>query len=189
MKIISDESRQALVDVPMTCRSAGSPVVSVKTRSICELVRAHLCTNNEGGALVEFAVVLPILLLTLMGIFTFGIAMNNYSELTESVNNGARVLAINRGQTTDPCALTVAAIYAAAPTLAQTKFVFTFVLDGTTYTGTSCSSSSTTTGAAAYLVQGKSAEVTATYPCNLTVYGVNYAPGCTLRAQTTEIVQ
>ena len=66
---------------------------------------------------------------------------------------------------------------------------FKLVLNGNTYTGTSCSSSSSTTGAAGNLVQAKAAQVTVTYPCNLAVYGRNYFPGCTFTAQTTEIVQ
>jgi Flp pilus assembly protein TadG len=193
MKTISDETRQALVDVRRMCHSAALPVVSVKARSICERIRAHVCASNEGGALVEFAVVLPILLLTLMGIFTFGIAMNNYNELTESVNNGARLLAISRGLTSDPCATTVAAIYAAAPSLPQLDstgklqlFTFSFVLNGTSYPNkTSC------TAGVANLMQGQghAAEVTVTYPCNLSVYGTNFAPNCKLQAQTTELIQ
>ncbi len=168
--------------------SAGQDSVHRSGSSIAERVRSRL-RDNEGSALVEFAVVLPVLLLVLTGIFTFGVAMNNYNELTEAVNTGARQLAISRGQTTDPCATTVAAVYAAAPTLNQSKLAFSFALDGTAYSGTSCSSSSTTTGAAGNLVEGQAAEVSVTYPCNLAIYGINLAPSCTLQAQTTELVQ
>jgi hypothetical protein len=31
--------------------------------------------------------------------------------------------------------------------------------------------------------------VTATYPCNLTILGVSYVPGCTLSSQVAQIVQ
>jgi hypothetical protein len=31
--------------------------------------------------------------------------------------------------------------------------------------------------------------VQVTYPCNLNVYGVNFAPSCTLTAQTTEAIE
>ena len=37
--------------------------------------------------------------------------------------------------------------------------------------------------------QGQPATVTTSYPCNLTVYGYNFAPGCTLTAQSTESVE
>jgi Flp pilus assembly protein TadG len=145
--------------------------------------------DERGAALIEFAVTLPVLLLVVTATCTFGVAFNNFLIVTEGVSVGARLLAISRGQTTDPCALTATAIYNAAPSLTHSKFLFTFVLNGTTYNGASCSSSSTSTGAAANLVQGQSVQVTVSYPCTLGVYGANLAPSCSLKAQTTELVQ
>ena len=150
------------------------------------------CTHggeDSGQAAVELALCLPILLLVVMGILTFGLAINNYIMLTDATGVGARAMAISRGQTTDPCSTASAAIYAAAPLLTPDSLTFTFNLNGTTYTGASCSSGSTTTGAASHLVQGLPAKVTVTYPCVLQVYGTDYAPGCSLQAQTTELVQ
>jgi Flp pilus assembly protein TadG len=162
--------------------------------TLVERARAAICGHrwlrrDEGGALVEFAIVLPIMLLMLTGISTFGIAINNYMVLTEGTGVGARILAISRGQTLDPCNTTVSAVESAAPNLNPANLRFTYVLNGVSYSGTSCSSSSTSTGAAGNLVQGKNAEVTVTYPCSLAVYGYNYATSCTLQAQTTELVQ
>jgi Flp pilus assembly protein TadG len=145
--------------------------------------------QEQGQAMVEMALVLPVLLLVVTGILTFGLAFNNYVMLTEATSVGARALAISRGQTTDPCATTSSAVYAAAPLLVSSKLSFTFVLNGTTYTGPSCSSGSSTTGAAGNLVQGNNAVVTVSYPCSLAVYGGNYAPSCSLQAQMTELVQ
>jgi Flp pilus assembly protein TadG len=149
---------------------------------------AH-CFNEQGQAMVEVALVLPILLLVLTGILVLGLAFNNYLILTEATNVGARALAISRGATTDPCATASSAVIAAAPLLVPANLTFTFALNGTTYSGSSCSSGSTSTGAAANLVQGGNALVTVTYPCSLAVYGANYAPGCVLQAQITELIQ
>lgn len=146
-------------------------------------------SREEGNALVEMALVIPILMLIVTALFAFGIGLNNYLELTDAVSIAARQMAISRGQTTDPCAQAVTTIERAAPQLKPASLTFTFVLNGTSYPGTSCSSSTTTTGAAGNLVQGASAQMTVTYPCNLAVYGRNYAPSCTLTAQTTELVQ
>lgn len=164
--------------------------------TVKELFRARFRRSNEKGqALVEFALVLPVLLLVVTGMLAFGIFLNNYLTLTDAVSTGARQLAISRGQATlpsgvvDPCALTVNAIKSAAPFLVPANLTFKFVLNTTTYTGTTCSSASNSTGAAANLVATKPATVTVTYPCTLAVYGINYAPSCTLTAQTTEIVQ
>jgi Flp pilus assembly protein TadG len=145
--------------------------------------------NEEGQAMVEMALALPVLLLVLTGILTFGLAFNNYVLLTEATSIGARTLAISRGATTDPCATASSAVIAAAPLLTPASLSFSFVLNGASYTGTSCSSGSSTTGAAANLVQGSNAIVTVTYPCSLAVYGANYAPHCSLQAQMTELVQ
>jgi Flp pilus assembly protein TadG len=151
---------------------------------------ARQCARHENGqAMVEMALALPVLLLVLTGILTFGLAFNNYVLLTEATSIGARTLAISRGATTDPCATASSAVIAAAPLLAPASLSFTFVLNGASYTGTSCSSGSSTTGAAANLVQGANAIVTVTYPCSLIVYGANYAPHCSLQAQMTELIQ
>jgi Flp pilus assembly protein TadG len=145
--------------------------------------------NEEGQAMVEVALVLPLLLLVLTGIFAFGLAFNNYILLTEATTIGARTLAISRGATTDPCATASSAVIAAAPLLTPANLTFSFSLNGVSYTGTSCSSGSSTTGAAANLVQGANAMVTVTYPCSLVVYGGNYAPQCSLQAKMTELIQ
>jgi Flp pilus assembly protein TadG len=154
--------------------------------------------GEQGGSLVEFALVLPLLLLIITGFTTFGIALNNYLELTEATGIGAQQLAILRGNTLDPCSVAAGAVEEAAPYLTPANLTFTFVLDGTTFgpyagnttwSSSTCASASNTTGAAGDLVQGQSADMIVTYPCNLAVYGINYAPSCKLTAQVTEIVQ
>jgi Flp pilus assembly protein TadG len=145
--------------------------------------------KQEGQAMVELALVLPVLLLVVTGILTFGLAFNNYLLLTEATSVGARTLAISRGETTDPCATAASAVYAAAPLLVAANLSFSFVLNGSAYTGASCNSGSSTTGAAGNLKQGAYASVTVSYPCSLAVYGTNYAPNCSLHSQISELVQ
>ena len=145
--------------------------------------------GEEGGAMVEMAIVLPVLMLVVTAIFSFGITLNNYLELTNAVSIGARYLALQSQQVLDPCATAVAKIEQAAPYLKPANLTFTFVLNGTSYSGTSCNSSSFTTGAAGNLTSSTPAQVTATYPCSLAVYGKNLAPSCTIVAQSTEMVQ
>jgi Flp pilus assembly protein TadG len=52
--------------------------------------------NERGQTMVEFALVLPILLVLLLGIFQFGVAFNNYVTLTDAVRAGARKAAVSR---------------------------------------------------------------------------------------------
>lgn len=145
--------------------------------------------QQQGQSVVEFALTLPILLLVVTGITTFGIAMTNYVQLTESTNVGGRALAISRNQVLDPCATAASAVQAAAPMLKSASLSYSFVLNGAAFSGSTCTSPSVSTGAAGDLVQGQPATITVTYPCVLRVYGVNYAPNCMLTAKTTELVQ
>jgi Flp pilus assembly protein TadG len=46
--------------------------------------------------MVEFALVMPILLLLLLGIIQFGIVFNNYLAVTDAVRAGSRVAAVSR---------------------------------------------------------------------------------------------
>jgi Flp pilus assembly protein TadG len=173
-----------------------SPEIGLKGGSMHERLLIRLLRDAEnGGALVEFALVLPFLLLVVTGITTFGLALSNYLTLTDAVSIGGRLLGVSRGQYTDPCLTAATAVQGAAPNFIPASLSFTFVLNGTSYGPYAgdktpmCSSASTTTGAAGNLVQGKDARISVTYPCKLAVFGIDYAPSCMLTSQVTELVQ
>ena len=46
--------------------------------------------NQKGQALVEFAIVLPLILLIVLGIVQFGMLLNSYLSLTNAAREGAR---------------------------------------------------------------------------------------------------
>ena len=148
----------------------------------------HRRCGDDGNAMVEFALVLPILMMVVTGIFTFGIALNNYIQLTNAVGIAARQISMDAGNTTDPCATVATAVYGAAPYLNQSHLALTLTVNGSVNSGTSCPSTATT-GAAANLVSGNSVTLNVQYPCSIAIMGINYAPGCTLQAQTSELVQ
>jgi Flp pilus assembly protein TadG len=138
--------------------------------------------NRRGQSLVEFSLVMPLLFLTVTGMLSFAFAMRNFLVLTNGVNVGAQTLAMSRGQTTDPCATAVAAVEASAPSLTAGSLSFTIVINGTTYTATSC------TSGAANMVQGATAQVTASYPCTMAIYGMSGLT-CGLKTQSAEMIQ
>jgi Flp pilus assembly protein TadG len=138
--------------------------------------------GERGGSLVEFALVMPMLLILITGVTSFGISLHNLLVLTNGVNVGAQLLSISRGQTTDPCATAYSAISTAAPNLTS-GLTLSFVINGATY-----SSTDTCTAGASNMVQGASAEVSGTYPCTLTIFRTVSA-SCTLKAQVTEFIQ
>jgi Flp pilus assembly protein TadG len=53
-------------------------------------------TREDGQAAAEFALVLPVLAVLLLGIAQFGIAFNHYLTLTDAVRAGARQAAVSR---------------------------------------------------------------------------------------------
>jgi Flp pilus assembly protein TadG len=138
--------------------------------------------ERRGATAVEFALVLPLLLMILFGIVQFGITFNNYIQLTDAVRVGARNLAVSRTSST-PYSTTTSAITSSAPTLTAASISPTVTINGTACTSDSTCKTAMSTAA------GLPASVTATYPCNLVVMGVNYGPGCTLSATTTEMIE
>jgi len=168
-----------------------SPGVTREVRHLGESVRSRVRASNEGGqSLVEFAITLPLLLLILTGMFQFGIALNHDLMLTDAVAIGGRYLAISRGVTTDPCASAITTVKGVAPQLNPARLTFTFgFYDGTgaaLYGPTATASCSSATGD---LVPSGTAKIRVTYPCDLSVFGKNLVPGCTLTAQNEEVIQ
>jgi hypothetical protein len=141
--------------------------------------RGRRVPSERGSALVETAVTLPLLLMVMLGLARMGIAFHQYLVLTDAVRVGARQLAVSRGQSTDPCASAVSRLVTAAPTLPGSLGI-TVTVNGINQ-GTSCS------GLA--LVGGWEGQVVATYPCNLQIFGIDYAPGCMLQAQQTVVIE
>lgn len=159
---------------------------SRKPRSSSKQARRR-ARGEQGQALVEFAIVVPLLLTILTAAMMLGIAFNNELQLTYGTNAGAQLLSISRGQTTNPCNTTSQAVYSAAPSLDQSNLKFTIVLGGHTVATNSAQPSCS--GSQQYLVQTDSAQVTATYPCNIRIFGLDPVPNCALTAQTTAIIQ
>jgi Flp pilus assembly protein TadG len=187
------------MDMRIGSRTKASPGARVDIRRRGKRARAR---RERGQALLEFAFILPLMLILVLGMIAFGIALNNYEEMTNGATAGAQALSISRGQTLNPCTTVTGPFYAATPKLTQANLKFTITVtpppsgSGTTYTlvtnqaTPSCAAATTTSAPASDLIEGDTATVKVTYPCNLTVFGVKFAPtGCTLTAQTAESIQ
>ncbi len=172
-----------------------------KHSSVVAWVRAFFGRDNEGGALVEMAVSLPIMLLIMTGIFSFSVALYQKLQLAEGVSNAGRLIAIDRGAN-DPCQDATNAIYAAAPGLSQSGITLTYNLynpnppsGGTTPIGASgaLGKSCNTPGGNIYMGAGGTAQIQASYSgCFLNImnfWGKNMVGACTLSSQITEVVQ
>jgi Flp pilus assembly protein TadG len=153
----------------------GFPVMILRSLNIAR--------DRTGVAALEFALVAPILMMVAVGIAKFGLVLNNYVILTEAVADGARILALDRGDPdADPYTDARGQVQSTASNLTGSLTITLSV------NGTACTTDATCVTALS-TAQGQPATVTATYPCDLAVFGVNFAPGCTLSSSTTEMVE
>jgi len=144
-------------------------------------------SGERGSALVELAMALPILMLMLTGIFSFSVALYQKLQLAEALSNGGRVLAAARGEA-DPCSTATAAIYAAAPSLDQNSMKLSYTISGVSYSTGTTSCPGPSGAANPNMTAGGSAQIIATYPCNLNIYGLKFA-SCSIGTQITENIQ
>lgn len=137
--------------------------------------------GEEGQAILEFALIMPVLLMMLMAIVKFGVVLNNQIILTDAVAVGARTLALDRSvgaATPNACTLATTALDNAAIGLQQSSITVTFAW--------SSPSGGTAQDTCTNLVAGDSATVRATYPFNLQILFLNLNPlGYKLASQTT----
>jgi len=56
--------------------------------------RVKILLGEKGASVVEFAIILPLLIILVFGIFQFGIAYNSYIALTHAAREGARLAAV-----------------------------------------------------------------------------------------------
>jgi Flp pilus assembly protein TadG len=146
--------------------------------------------RQSGAAVVEFALVLPVLFLVLFGAVQFGWLMNNYLLLTDAASVGAHLLAAERGYTT-PYSDTEAAVLAATSTMKNTLTI-TIQVGGTT-----CTSDSTCASALGTQTQppttGTQASVSLSYaftpPYQGGLYSLKSMMPSSLSATMSELVQ
>jgi Flp pilus assembly protein TadG len=147
------------------------------------------CRGRESGqAVVEFALVIPVLMLFIVGILKFGTVYNNYIELTNAVDSGARLFSIERGQG-GICAAVDANINAAASDLNPANLTVTFTTVPATTTDVWVNGVEQSGGTCPTLTLPMSGIVSASYPCDLAIAGVNPIPSCKLGASSTETIQ
>ncbi len=147
-----------------------------------DIARAYR-SSERGAAVVEFAMLAPVLFLLLIGTFQFGILINQYIQVAEATRVGGRTLAISRGATT-PVTAAKNAFYASAPSLSQNNLTFTMTVNGTPCS-VDFNCKSTMDGA-----QGTQASITVSYnACGAFVFGKEYMPNCNLSSTTSMRVE
>lgn len=77
-------------DAPHAVREPSRP------RAANAGLRARLWRSERGTAVVEFALIAPVLFLLVFGVIDFARALNYYNNLTQIAGQGARAAAVNR---------------------------------------------------------------------------------------------
>lgn len=124
--------------------------------------------DERGQALVELAIVLPVLAMLLFGLIQFGITFNHYLSLTDAVRAGARTAAVSRHLGADAA-------------VAATKNTVENATSDITLDDSQVTVDSTWT-------QGSQVTVTATYPYSISIFGVPVKTG-DLTSTTKERVE
>jgi Flp pilus assembly protein TadG len=173
MKTHSGNRLQFMAPVRGVRHAAESRGVSGYRRFFGKRLRAHLRGGEEGGSLVEFALVAPLMLLLMTGMFSVVMALMNYQQLGNAVNTASQQVMAARSNGSDPCAAVVSTITTALPSWTASKFtytvqIYTTATASTTYGPTTGSSFSCTAG---------EANLTANYPAAITVtYAYTWLP-------------
>jgi Flp pilus assembly protein TadG len=137
------------------------------------VIRRHT-QRQDGQAVVEFVVILPVLLLVLIAIYQFGQVFVNYMDVTSAAREGARKAAVSRAagscSVVDGLAITAAKGAGSDLNLSNLTVGVTRTCTNNTY------------------AQSSDVTVTASYPYSISIMGMVVASG-TLTSSTTMRVE
>ena len=148
--------------VSLTVRSASSRrPVGART------ALGHLRRGDRGAAAVEFALIVPILLILVFGIIDFGLAMYSQTMVGNAAREGVRTASLEGTQANAEFAVTAAmtGIIGTKPTVVTDPLAVAngFQVKCTLANGTWCTGWSTAGGGTTPAPQGATVAVTITY--------------------------
>lgn len=153
---------------------------AVSVRSLRGWICARLCQGDKGQALVEFAVVLPMLLLVITGVFWVGFACVNYQQMCAAVSQGAVALAEGQNTGINPCTNAVSIVTTGTQGMIpnNNSLVVTVYENGTAIAPASCPTT---------LASGTPVSLQATYQYPLPIVGMNFANCCTMSKTQAQV--
>ena len=117
--------------------------------------------SEEGAALVEFAVTLPLFMMVLTGTASFSLGLYFLQQIGNATSTTAQQLGAEAGLITDPCATAASTISAALPNLSPSKISYTITVTDSSGSYSSSAANCTTLGG--HLVANYPVTVTVSY--------------------------
>lgn len=168
-------------------------------QAFLSLFREHR-QQCDGNAILEFALIAPMMLALLVGIVWLGVLLNNYITLTDAVSQGARAFAEATGVSGtpvngDPCTYAITVMNADAKSLKTANITYT--ISYTPEGGTATAETAPCTGIFSGMQEGDTVTIQATYPALMpgTTLGSSgflmytHLTSWTLNAHDTQVVQ
>jgi Flp pilus assembly protein TadG len=154
----------------------------------------HRLRGEEGGSLVEFALVTPLMLTILTGTASFSLAFYNLQQMATATESAVQAVAATQGSIADPCNLAMTTVEAALPSLNSSRLSYNLTITASDGTVTSYPSGSNG-GSTAYSCTPAgdtgttSTEESAGTPVVLTIsYQYGWMPVMNFRPQWSNLV-
>lgn len=150
--------------------------------------------DDRGSALVEFAVVLPVMISILTGTASFSMFLYNYQQLGYTVSTASQQVASQQGLLAngDPCATAVTSVTGALPRWTAGNFTYTVVITDsnlTTHTyGPTTGSSFSCTAGYSLMADNQPFALTVTYRYTWLPI-LSFSPSGNLSASQTSITE
>jgi Flp pilus assembly protein TadG len=97
----------------------------VGSPSIHRRILTFLRSGDDGSALVELAIALPVYLIIITGMISTVMALYAYEQLAFACFTASEAVAGDRGSQTDPCAVVAASVTNSLPTWTAANFTYT----------------------------------------------------------------
>ncbi len=152
--------------------------------------RAFGRRGEEGAALLEFAITLPLLMTVLTGTASFSLALYTLQQIGNATSTAAQLLGAEQGLITDPCNTVVTSVTGSLPNLTASKITYTVAItdaSGTAHTTPATTGSSfSCTSYAGYMAPNEPVTVTVSYAYSWLPI-LNFSPSSGLSSSETAL--
>lgn len=148
--------------------------------------------GEEGAALLEFAITLPLLMTVLTGTASFSLALYFLQQIGNATSTAAQLLGAEQGLTSDPCKTVVTSVTNSLPSLTAAKLTYTVSItdsSGTPHTTPATTGSSFSCSPyASYMAPNEPVTVTVSYAYSWLPV-LNFSPNSSLSSSETALAE